>query len=149
MLEEDKPKTRALKEGKAPFGAQQGKYLYCVIKKNEAKSLNILGQEEEGVYTINEGDLAIVASDTSKREYSFIKEHLTTHQRVIEEVMRQGWDVLPARFGTVAPSVEYVKEKLLKANKGTFGNVSNSRGQDRIRLKGFVERHAKRLSGNS
>ena len=91
-----------------------GKYLYCVIKERNSKKFNILGQEGKEVYTINEGNLAIVVSDTPKEEYSFIKEHLTCHQKVIEEVMKEGYDVLPVRFSTVAKSEEDVREKVLK-----------------------------------
>jgi len=96
---------------------EEGKYLYCVIKEKSPRKFNILGQDEKEVYTINEGDLAIVASDTEKEEFSFIKEYLTCHQRVIEEVMQEGYDVLPVRFGTVAKSEEDIREKILKAKR--------------------------------
>jgi len=108
--------------------SEKGKYLYCVIKDpapeqarygagKSPKRFNILGQEGKEVFTINKGDLAICVSDTAKEEYHFIKEYLTCHQKVIEEVMRKGYDVLPVRFGTVAPSAEYVREKLFKAKR--------------------------------
>ena len=121
MTEEGKPKNSK--------NSVQGKYLYCVIKEKSPKKFNILGQEGKEVYPINEapkeslrdptgqGNLAIVVSDTSKEEYSFIKEHLTGHQRVIEEVMREGYDVLPVRFGTVAKSVQDIREKILKSKR--------------------------------
>ncbi len=95
----------------------EGKYLYCVIKERGPKKFDILGQEGKDVYTINKGGLAIVVSDTSKEEYSFIKEYLTGHQKVIEQVMNNGYDVLPVRFGTVAKSVEDTREKILKAKR--------------------------------
>jgi len=104
-----KPQTRT--------SSVQGKYLYCVIKQRKPEKFNILGQDSKAVYTINEGDLAIAVSDTPRQDYPFIKEHLTAHQEVIEQVMRQGYDVLPVRFGTVAPSSEYVREKLLKVKR--------------------------------
>ena len=91
-----------------------GKYLYCVVKEKKPQNFHFLGQEEKAVYTAHFGDLAIVVSDTEKEEYHFIKEYLTCHQKVIEEVMRKGYDVLPVRFGTVAPSADYIQEKLLK-----------------------------------
>ena len=118
-----------------------GKYLYCVIKEgnpqkprtraehgaglvlnrvafgDSGSGFNILGQDEKEVYTINEGNLAIAVSDTLKEEYSFIKEHLTGHQKVIEEVMREGYDVLPVRFNTVAKSEEDVREKILRGKR--------------------------------
>ncbi len=96
---------------------EKGKYLYCVIKTREPQKFDILGQEGKGVYAINKGGLAVTVSDTSKEEYSFIKEHLTCHQKVIEEVMKEGYDVLPVRFGTVAKSEADIKEKILKAKR--------------------------------
>ncbi len=95
----------------------EGKYLYCVIKEKSPKKFNILVQEGKEIYPFNEGNLAIVVSDTSKEEYSFIKEHLTCHQRVIEEVMKKGYDVLPVRFGTIAKSAEVIREKILRAKR--------------------------------
>ncbi|MBU4351258.1 GvpL/GvpF family gas vesicle protein [Candidatus Parcubacteria bacterium] len=97
--------------------AKNGKYLYCVIKEKDPKKFGILGQGGNEVYAINEGDLAIAVSDSPKEEYSFIKDHLTCHQKVIEEVMGQGYDVLPVRFGTVAKSREHIKEKILKSKR--------------------------------
>ena len=95
----------------------EGKYLYCIIKEKAPRKFNILGQEKKEVYTINEDGLAIAVSDTPKEEYSFIKEHLTGHQKVIEEIMKEGYDVLPVRFGTIAKSEEDVKEKVLKSER--------------------------------
>jgi len=97
--------------------AKHGKYLYCVIKGRKPQRFGILGQEAKEVYAINKGGLAIAVSDTPKEEYSFIKDHLTCHQKVIEKVMGQGYDVLPVRFGTVAKSREHIKEKILKSKR--------------------------------
>ena len=96
---------------------EKGKYLYCVIKEKKSQKFDILGQEKKEVYTINVGDLAIAVSDTPKEEYEFIKEHLTCHQKAIEEVMKEGYDVLPVRFGTVAKSEENIREKILKSKR--------------------------------
>ena len=104
-------------------------YLYCVIKEKNQKKFNVLGQEGKEVYTINEGGLAICVSDTSKEDYGFIRENLICHQRAIEGVMnpvrnqrssngvKEEYDVLPVRFGTVAKSEEDVREKVLKAKR--------------------------------
>jgi len=94
-----------------------GKYLYCIVKEKKPQNFHFLGQEGKAVYTVHFGDLAMVVSDTVKEEYHFIKEYLTGHQKVIEEVMKEGYDVLPVRFGTVAKSEEDVREKVLKAKR--------------------------------
>lgn len=96
---------------------EEKKYLYCVIKERNPKRFDFLGQDGKKVYPINEGNLTIVVSDTSKDEFSFIKEYLICHQRVIEEVMEEGYDVLPVRFGTAAKSVQDIREKILKAKR--------------------------------
>ena len=93
------------------------KYLYCVIKETKPKKFDILGQGEKGVYTIDEEGLAVVVSDSEITEYPFIREHLITHQKVIEDVMKKGYDVLPVRFGTVSGRVEDIKKKILKARR--------------------------------
>lgn len=95
----------------------KGKYLYCVIKERAPKKFNISGQEGKEVCTVNEGGLAMAVSDTSVRDYSFLREYLVCHQKVIEQVMREGYDVLPVRFGTVAESTRDIKEKILKAKR--------------------------------
>ena len=102
---------------KTKINSVQGNYLYCVIKERAPKKFNILGQEEKEVYTINEGNLAICVSDTLKEEYSFIKENLICHQKVIEGIMKEGYDVLPVRFGTVAKGEEDIREKILKSKR--------------------------------
>lgn len=96
---------------------QQGKYLYCVIKEEQPKEFNISGQNGKEVHTVNAGDLALVVSDTSQRDFSFIKQHLTSHQQVIEQIMDNGYDVLPVRFNTVADSEQDLKQKVLKAKR--------------------------------
>lgn len=95
----------------------KGKYLYCVIKKKELQKFNILGQQGKEIHTINQGDLAMVVSDSKTKEYFLTREQLLTHQKVIEKVMQAGCDVLPVSFGMVAKDEEDIKEKLLKSKR--------------------------------
>lgn len=90
-----------------------GKYLYCIIKERAAKRF-------DKAHTINQGNLAVVASDTKSKTFPFGRESLIFHQKVIEEVMRRGYDVLPMRFGIIAKSAEDVREKILKARRKEF-----------------------------
>ncbi len=90
-------------------------YLYCVIKVKKSRSFSIEGMDGATPYTIGDGKLAVVVSDTPRENYDFIREHLLAHQKVIEYVMRSGYDVLPVRFGTVAKASTDIEEKLLRA----------------------------------
>lgn len=96
----------------------ENKYFYCVVKERESKNLAIQGMEGKEVYALVNKGLAAIVSDTSKDKYDFIREHLTTHQRVIEDVMKEGYDVLPVRFGTVTKCREDIEEKLLQRRAG-------------------------------
>lgn len=106
-----------------------GKYLYCVIQEKNPKKF---GQ----VYTINQGNLAIVVSDLGSKKPCFSRESLISHQKVIEEVMANGYDVLPARFGTAAKNSQDVKEKILKAKrKELLEALDKIRGKVELGLK--------------
>jgi len=87
-----------------------GKYLYCIIKERRPCKF-------KQAYTINQGNLAVVVSDLGSKKPCFSRESLISHQKVIEEVMANGYDVLPARFGTVAKNSKDIKEKILKAKR--------------------------------
>ncbi|MFH1392334.1 MAG: GvpL/GvpF family gas vesicle protein [bacterium] len=87
-----------------------GKYLYCIIKEKRPCKF-------KQAYTINQGNLAVVVRDLRSKKPCFSREHLIAHQKVIEKVMQQGYDVLPVRFGIVAKSTKDIKEKILKAKR--------------------------------
>lgn len=96
---------------------ESGKYIYCIIKEKRPAKFPFLGQEEKGVYLVHNGELAAVVSDSDVKDYPFTRECLVTHQRIIEEIMKKGYDVLPVRFSTVAEGGEAILEKILQAKK--------------------------------
>ena len=114
-----------------------GMYLYCVIKEKDPKKFEILGQKGAKVYTFNQKDLAIVVSDSDTENFSFIREHLLTHQRVIEEIMGKGYDVLPVRFGTVAGSVDDVKKILNLERKKILDGFRKVEGKVELGIRAF------------
>lgn len=95
----------------------KGKYIYCIIKEKRPLKFSLFGQDEKEVRLVHNGDLAAVVSDSDIKDYPFTREYLLTHQRVIEEIMKKGYDVLPVRFGTAAESSEAVLEKILQSKK--------------------------------
>lgn len=94
---------------------RMGKYLYCVIRCPEPRQFINLGIGERGdvVHTIHFEDLAVVASDSPVVQYESRRRNMMAHTVVLEEAM-QDFTILPVRFGTVAPSVEALQQKLLK-----------------------------------
>jgi hypothetical protein len=102
-----------------------GKYLYCIIKESRPKEFKIPGLDEKKVNTVNYGDIAAVVSDAINKngDYLITRDYMIAHQRVLEEVMRSGYDILPVSFGTVADSVDLIKEKLLKERRDEFNKT--------------------------
>ena len=114
---------------------EKGKYLYCLIKEKKSKEFNVLGIEGGKVYTISEGELSVVISDVEIKEYPISRENTLTHQKVIEEAMKE-YDVLPISFGTVAESEKNIKEKILKLKaKELLNALEKIKGKVELNLK--------------
>ena len=94
----------------------EGKYLYvyCVIRCEEQPEFTSLGMGERGdaVYTVHQGDLAAVVSDSPSDAFEARRRNMMAHTAVLEEVMNS-FTILPLRFSTVAPDAELVRDKLL------------------------------------
>jgi len=115
--------------------SEKGKYLYCIIKEKKPKEFNVLGIEEGRVYSISQGLLSVVVSDAGIKEYPISRENTLTHQKVIEEVMKE-YDVLPISFGTVAESEKNIKEKILKLKaKELLNALEKIKGKVELNLK--------------
>lgn len=96
--------------------AEEGKYLYCIIETNQARNFGPLGIGGKGdpVITISHDELSCVISNAPIKKYVTTRENTIAHEKAIEEVMRQGYGVLPVRFGTVADSAQEVRDVLRK-----------------------------------
>lgn len=80
-----------------------GKYIYCIIATDEAKHFGPIGISGSDVHNISYNGLSAVVSNVLLTKYELSPEMLTTHHRVIEQVMKD-YTVLPVRFCTVAES---------------------------------------------
>jgi hypothetical protein len=117
----------------------KGKYMYCIIRCPEPIQFTNLGIGERGdiVHTVHFEDLAAVVSNSPIVEYDSSRRNMMAHTLVLEEVM-QDFTILPVRFGTVAPSVEAIQEKLLKRRFGEFhGLLQEMEGRVELGLKAF------------
>ncbi|MDP2934435.1 MAG: GvpL/GvpF family gas vesicle protein [bacterium] len=133
----------------SPIPSQEkvrGKYLYCLIsaptgvashrtKGGETKEFEIKGIEGKTVYTIPEGRLSAVVSDSEIKEYLATRENIITHQKVLEEILKE-YDLLPVSFGTVVASSEELKQKILKPKaKELQGLLQKIEGKIELSLK--------------
>jgi hypothetical protein len=103
--------------------AEEGKYVYCVIKTPEGREFGPIGIGEGGnrVYTVHYQDLAAVVSDTPIKIYDPTRENVLAHELVNETVMR-GFTVIPMSFGTIFRTKEDIIE-LLKSTYHAFDDV--------------------------
>ena len=107
----------------------EGKYIYCIIESNEGRNFGAIGIGGRGdiVSTIGYNDISAVMSSTPMTKYVINRENMTTHERVIEEVMKD-YTVLPVRFCTIASSAEELRSLLRKRYselKGLLRDMDN------------------------
>jgi hypothetical protein len=101
----------------------EGKYVYCIIESEEPREFgNIgIGGRGDSVYTIHNGGLAAVVSDTPVVVYDPTRENALTHEHINETVMKE-FTVIPMSFGTVFRTEKDVVE-FLKATADALHDV--------------------------
>ena len=92
---------------------KEGKYIYCIIGTRQERNFGPIGIGGRGddVLTIGYEDLSMVVSNHLMTKLVVNRENMLTHERVIEEVMRE-FTVLPVRFCTIAASADEIRNLL-------------------------------------
>jgi hypothetical protein len=114
-------------------------YVYGIIRCPEPRDFNIKGIGERGdrVHTLNHRELAVVLSDSAEKEYDNSRRNMMAHMLVLEEVMKE-FNVLPVRFGTVAPSAQAVMSSVLQQRYDELsGLLFDMDGRVEMGLKAF------------
>ena len=109
--------------------AKEGQYVYCIIESNEGRNFGPIGMGQRGdiVSTIGFNDISAVISSSPMTKYVINRENMTTHEKVIEEVMKD-YTVLPVRFCTIAASAEEIRNLLRRRYsefKGLLRDMDN------------------------
>jgi len=93
---------------------KQGKYIYCIIETKQERNFGPvgIGGRSDEVLTIGYDDLSMVVSNYPLTKITANRENMLTHQKVIEEVMKEFDGVLPVRFGTIASGADEVRNLL-------------------------------------
>ena len=120
-------------------GQSDGQYLYAVIACTEPREFTARGIGERGdvVHTVNYRRLAAVVSNSPNVEYESSRRNMMAHTLVLEEVMEQ-FDLLPVRFGTIAPATGSVEARLLAPRYQELTELlEQMRGRIELGLKAF------------
>ena len=109
--------------------AKEGQYVYCIIGSNEGRNFGPIGIGQRGdiVSSIGFNDISAVISSSPMTKYVINRENMTTHEKVIEEVMKD-YTVLPVRFCTIAASAEEIRNLLRRRYsefKGLLRDMDN------------------------
>ncbi|MGD8779223.1 MAG: GvpL/GvpF family gas vesicle protein [Ignavibacteria bacterium] len=95
---------------------KEGKYIYCIIDSEQERNygpIGIGGRNDE-VLTIGYKDLSMVVSNHPLNKFVVDRESMLAHEKVVEEVMKDSYSVLPVRYGTVAANAEEVRNFLYR-----------------------------------
>ena len=111
--------------------AEQGRYVYCIIRAHSPYRFGPIGMDEGSpdVYTINYRDMAAVVSDVPIAPLDSTRENVLAHERVNETVMRDH-TVIPMSFGTIFKTHDDIVE-LLRSAYDAFADVLNKM-QDKL-----------------
>ena len=117
----------------------EGQYLYAIAACPEPRQFaaRAIGGRGDVVRTINYRRLAAVVSDSPDIEYENSRRNMMAHTLVLEEVMAQ-FNLLPVRFGTIAPGAGSVTTRLLAPRYEEFtGLLEQMRDRIELGLKAF------------
>jgi len=93
---------------------KEGKYIYCIVGTKQERNFGPTGIGGRGdeVLTIGYNDLSMVVSNHPLTKFVINRENLLSHEKVIEEVMKEFDSVLPVRFGTIASNSDEIRNLL-------------------------------------
>ncbi len=104
---------------------KEGKYIYGIIRHDGALDFGPIGigKRADLVYGIHFRDITAVVSNSPVIQYEARRVNMTTHEKVLEEIMKQ-FTVLPVRFSTIS---EYADDsgilKILETEYDKFSNL--------------------------
>lgn len=82
---------------------KEGKYIYGIVRHSGSLDFGPIGigVRSDVVYGINYKDISAIVSNSPIIQYEARRVNMTTHEKVLEEVMKQ-FSVLPVRFSTIS-----------------------------------------------
>ncbi len=82
---------------------KEGKYIYGIIRHTGPIEFGHIGigKRDDMVYGICFNDITAVVSNSPIIQYEVRRVNMTTHEKVLEEIMKQ-FTVLPVRFSTIS-----------------------------------------------
>jgi hypothetical protein len=89
----------------------EGKYLYAITGEARDRTYDVLGIDQEAVYSVAQGRVAAVVSNCSRDRIRPERSHLAAHKDVLRRLMLDS-TVLPMAFGIIANDLRAVRRML-------------------------------------
>ncbi|OGV96472.1 MAG: gas vesicle synthesis GvpLGvpF [Nitrospinae bacterium RIFCSPLOWO2_02_FULL_39_110] len=118
---------------------KEGKYIYCIIGTKQERNFGPIGIGGRGddILTIGYNDLSMVVNNHPMAKFVVDRENMLTHQRVIEEVMKEFDSVLPVRFGTIASDADEIRNLLDRRYREFKGALKDMDHKVELGVKGI------------
>jgi hypothetical protein len=118
------------------------KYVYGVIRSEDASAPKGAGVEDEPIEVVAHGNVAALTSNVPADFTEAGREELLAHSRVLEEAM-QASVVLPMRFGVVLPDEQTLHERLLAPyGEELEAQLQAMDGKVEVTIKGIYDEEA-------
>src|SRR5260370_21349538 len=128
-------------EGKEPVGktlpefAVGRRYLYEVIRAQDALPATCAGIDNVGIHKIEEGDIAAVASTVPNARIRPERRHLAAHQDVLKRLLLLSATPMPMTFGTISDSPRAVRQFLAKNRRAFLRQLNRVAGKVEMGLR--------------
>jgi len=118
---------------------KEGKYIYCIVNSKQDRHFGPIGVggRRDEVLTIGYEDLSMVVSNHPLTKLVVSRENMITHEKVIEEVMKEFDSVLPVRFGTIASSADEIRNLLDNRRREFQESLKNMERKVELGVKGL------------
>jgi hypothetical protein len=91
-----------------------GLYLYGILPETISNSLNLEGLDQQPVQSERLDEFVFLYSEAQQERYLASRRNLLGHERVLEQVMEQGYrSLLPLQFGLIIKDWQTVQEQLI------------------------------------
>lgn len=114
-----------------PFGAR---YLYAIMEGGRHGAYGEIGVNGATVYVIPEGTLSAVVSNIAEKRIRPERGKLAAHHGVVKRLMEEG-TVLPVAFGTIAGSLQAVRNILSENREAFLDQLDRVRGKVEMGLR--------------
>jgi hypothetical protein len=115
-------------------------YIYGIVDGQANVSFNVpgIGDRNDTVYCIPFKDVTAIVSETPFEEYDPTEENSLAHEKVIQEVLKEGFSIAPMRFCTILRNKDEIFELCQSCYLPFKRNILRIRNKQEFSVKTFL-----------